>query len=72
MVETSVRATDCKLRSVEAQLHYAGEIEGTPRFDLDAKQTRIAFDPHTVTIYHARPIRDQFSLDREGFTLVGH
>jgi hypothetical protein len=74
MVETSASAaTDfSKLRSVEAQLHYAGEIDGTPRFDVDAKQTRIAFDPRTVTIYDARSIRDEFSLDREGFSLMGH
>ena len=72
MLETSAPPTDGKLRSVEAQLHYAGELEGTPRFDLDAKQTRIAFEPHKVTIYDARPIGDQFSLDREGFALVEH
>jgi hypothetical protein len=73
MLENQTTAADrSELRSVETVLNYAGEIDGTPRFDIEATRTRIAFDPHTVTICDARPVCDRFSLDREGFALVEH
>ncbi len=73
MPESQTTAVDRrKLRSVETVLNYAGEIDGTPRFDIEATRTRIAFDPHTVTIYDGRPLGNRFSLDCEGFALVEH
>ena len=47
-LQSLATADYANLRSVEARLQYAGDIDGTPRFDLDAKRTRIAFDPHGV------------------------
>ena len=60
------------MTSVEATLNYAGEVAGTPSFYLEPGRANIAFEPHRVTICDARPIQDQFSLDREGFALVKH
>jgi len=60
------------LAAVEATLHYAGDGEGSPYFDVEARRSNAAFDAHQVLIYDARAIQDQFSLDREGFTLVKH
>ncbi|HSR09680.1 MAG TPA: hypothetical protein VLM42_21290, partial [Bryobacteraceae bacterium] len=60
------------LSSVETTLNYAGPTEGTPFFGLEAYESNIAFEPHQVSIYDARPLQTPFSLDREGFTLVKH
>ena len=60
------------LTSVEATLNYAGPTNGKPYFGLEAYESNIAFEPHQVLIYDARPIQDQFSLDREGFIFVKH
>ena len=60
------------LSFIETALNYAGPTEGPPFFGLEAYESNIAFEPHQVSIYDARPIQDQFSLDREGFTLVKH
>jgi hypothetical protein len=60
------------LTSVEAILNYAGPTNGKPYFGLEAYESDIAFEPHQVLIYDARPIQDQFSLDREGFIFVKH
>ncbi len=64
--------TPAQLSSIETTLNYAEPIDGPPSFGLEAYESNIAFEPHQVLIYDARPIQDQFSLDREGFTLVKH
>jgi hypothetical protein len=63
---------DQTLTSVEATLNYAGPTNGKPYFGLEAYESNINFEPHQVLIYDARPIQNQFSLDREGFVLVKH
>jgi hypothetical protein len=63
---------DPDLASVEATLNYASPTKGKPYFGLEAYESNISFEPHQVLIHDARPIQNQFSLDREGFELVKH
>jgi len=72
LTSLSMPSVQQALSSIETTLNYAGPTEGPPFFGLEAYESNIAFEPHQVSIYDARPIQDQFSLDREGFTLVQH
>jgi len=56
------------LTSVEATLNYAGPTNGKPYFGLEAYESNIAFEPHQVLIYDARPIQNQFSRDRKALS----
>jgi len=59
--------------SVESWMNFAGDIKGRARVDIaDWSRTNLVLDKHDVRLHDARPIVDQLSLDREGFTLVPH
>ena len=61
------------LPSIETWMNWAGDIQGRARVDVaDWSRTNLVLDKHDATIFDARPIVDQLSLDREGFTLVPH
>jgi hypothetical protein len=54
-------------------MNYAGDIKGRARVDGgDWSRTNLVLDKRNVRIYDARPIRNELSLDREGFILVDH
>jgi len=62
---------------VEASLNYlvdTGEKPVTYTSEPGSTPARIAgqYEERTVTIHDGRPIRDHFSLDREGFVFVNH
>ncbi|EFC86871.1 CmcJ/NvfI family oxidoreductase [Parafrankia sp. EUN1f] len=70
---STVAPTPAGLPTVSAKINYAGEIHGPARFDhMDATRTNVAWDPVTVDIRDARPLRAELSLDREGFVLLDH
>ena len=59
--------------SVEATINYVGQIKGRPRLDVpNPARTNLAFEPHAVPVRDARSIRNQLSLEREGFILADH
>ncbi|MCK9901924.1 hypothetical protein CC117_24075 [Parafrankia colletiae] len=61
------------LPRVSAEINYAGDIRGQARFDhLNPSGTNVVWASATVEIRDVRPVRDQLSLDREGFVLLTH
>jgi hypothetical protein len=65
--------TETELPSIETWMNFAGHIEGRARVDVpDWSRTNLVLEKHDVRIADARPIRDQFSLDRQGFVLLDH
>jgi hypothetical protein len=53
---------------VKADIGYVGDIRGLPLLDLaHPERTNLVFNPALCRIYDARPIKDRFSLDVEGF-----
>jgi hypothetical protein len=68
---TALRSDE--LPCVDTWMNYAGDIKGRARVDVgDWSQTNLVLDKRDVRIYDARPIRNELSLDRQGFTLVDH
>jgi hypothetical protein len=58
-------------RTVEATINYIGPMEERPKFHAqDHGRDNLRYDPHTVSIYDARSMRDQPSLEREGVVLA--
>src|SRR5882757_2035991 len=70
--------TEQSLESIEAFLHYLEENSEKPgsyggvRRSVAAQQKKGKYQEHKMTIYNARAIADQLSLEREGFILVSH
>ncbi len=61
------------LLSVETWMNFAGDIEGRARVDVpDWSRTNLVLEKRDVRLFDARPIIDDLSLDREGFTLARH
>src|SRR5262245_66234367 len=66
------------LESIEAPLHYLVEGSEKPasyggvRQSVADQQRKGQYQAHKMTIYNARAIADQLSLDREGFIFVNH
>ncbi len=65
------------LEAIEALIHYLEEGEkpasyGGVRQSVADQQRKGKYQAHKMTIYNARAIADQFSLEREGFILVNH
>jgi hypothetical protein len=55
------------------QMNFSGPVQGRARVDApNWANTNMALQPYDLRIHDARPILDQLSLDREGFTLVDH
>jgi len=58
---------------VDTWMNYAGDIKGRARVDVpDWSKTNLVLDKRDVRIYDGRPIRNELSLDREGFILADH
>src|SRR4030095_11679438 len=69
--------TGQSLESIEALIHYLEEGEkpasyGGVRKSVAAQKKKGKYQEHKMTIYNARAIADQLSLEREGFILVSH
>src|SRR5258705_1662007 len=65
------------LESIEALIHYLEEGEkpasyGGVRQSVAHQKKKGKYQEHKMTIYNARAIADQLSLEREGFILVNH
>src|SRR5262249_56557445 len=66
------------LESIEAPLHYLVEGSEKPasyggvRQSVADQQRKGQYKAHKLTIYNARPIARQLSLEREGFAFVNH
>lgn len=61
------------LPSVTGTIYYCSDIPGRALQDLvEPKNTYIPVYPATVTIKDARPIRNELSLDQQGFMLLDH
>src|SRR5438094_2251758 len=65
------------LESIEAIIQYHEEGEkpasyGGVRKSVAAQKKKGKYQEHKMTIYNARAIADQLSLEREGFILVSH
>src|SRR5258705_10166654 len=65
------------LESIEALIHYLEEGEkpasyGGVRQSVAHQKKNGKYQEHKMTIYNARAIADQLSLEREGFILVNH
>ena len=65
------------LESLEALIHYLEEGEkpasyGGVRQSVAHQKKKGKYQEHKMTIYNARAIADQLSLEREGFILVNH
>lgn len=57
----------------EVEMNYSGPIEGRARVDVpDWSRTNMALEAYGTRFQDARPLVDQFSLDREGFVLIDH
>jgi hypothetical protein len=64
-------ASSLTLPYVDTWMNYAGDIKGRARVDgADWSRTNLVLDKRDVRIYDARPIKDELSLDREGFILA--
>ena len=64
-------ASNLTLPYVDTWMNYAGDIKGRARVDgEDWSRTNLVLDKRDVRIYDARPIRNELSLDREGFILI--
>lgn len=73
METTATAPPERNLPFVETWMNFAGDIKGRARVDVpDWSRTNLVLDKHDVRIADARPIRDQLSLDREGFILLDH
>lgn len=58
---------------IEAEINYAGAIEGRARFDwMDRSKDNLVFDTHRLPIYDARAVEGELSLDEEGLLFVQH
>src|SRR5947208_16604778 len=65
------------LESIEALIHYLEEGEKPASYcavrkSVAAQKKKGKYQEHKMTIYNARAIADQLSLEREGFILVNH
>ncbi|NGY07007.1 CmcJ/NvfI family oxidoreductase [Solimonas terrae] len=71
---TAVRAADTEhvLPSVNVALNFSQNIPRARSSVLDPSQTYMPLESHEITIRDARPIRDQFDLDVQGFALFDH
>ena len=74
MATQAVRAAGSEaLPFIQTWMNWAGDIQGRARVDVpDWSRTNLVLDKHDAIIFDARPIVDQLSLDREGFTLASH
>ena len=73
MPDTATLARHEALPFVETWQNFAGDIKGRARVDVgDWGRTNLVLDKRDTRIYDARPIRNELSLDREGFTLTDH
>ncbi|WP_426955581.1 CmcJ/NvfI family oxidoreductase [Muricoccus radiodurans] len=64
-----------KLRSVQAELNYLGQVVGRPYSYVDAPppgrpRTNIVSTPCRTAVRDLRPIAEEVSLDREGFAVA--
>ncbi len=58
---------------LEAEINYAGAIQGRARFDVaDMSRTNLVLESRPMTVADARTQAEPPSLDREGFALVPH
>lgn len=60
------------LPSVNVVLNFSQDIPRARSSVLDPSQTYMPLEPHEITIRDARPIREQFDLDQQGFALLDH
>ena len=73
MTTQTATAPAMPLPSVETWMNFAGDIVGRARVDVpDWPRTNLVLEKHDVRLFDARPIVDELSLDREGFTLAPH
>ncbi|MFZ1990906.1 MAG: CmcJ/NvfI family oxidoreductase [Alphaproteobacteria bacterium] len=64
-------SSNLTLPYVDTWMNYAGDIKGRARVDgQDWRRTNLVLDKRDVRICDARPIKDELSLDREGFILT--
>ncbi len=66
------RPTETMLPFVEVSLSYSAPVERACVDLVDPSRTDRPLESRQVRIHDARPIRDQLSLDREGFILIDH
>ncbi len=59
-------------RLVESTMGFLGDCAGKPMFGSRQKPNNLPLEQHVVTVEDARPLRDEVSLDREGFVLAQH
>ena len=64
--------TEAQLPSVQVTLNFSQDIPRARSSVVDPAQTFMPLEPHEITIRDARPIREQFDLDRQGFALLDH
>jgi hypothetical protein len=73
MATTPVERETAELPFVDTWMNFSGPVEGRARVDVpNWANTNMALQKHDLRIHDARPIAGLLSLDREGFTLVGH
>jgi hypothetical protein len=66
------------LESIEAMLNYLADSNEKPATYGGLRQSEADrkrqgnYQPHKMTVYNARPVADQFALEREGFVFVNH
>jgi hypothetical protein len=73
MVTSTGESRRTELPSVTGTVYYCADIPGRALQDLvEPKNTYRPVYPATVTIKDARPIRNELSLDRQGFVLLDH
>ena len=59
--------------AVDTWMNFAGDIKGRARVDIvDWSRSNLVLEKHDVRIRNGRLVRDQLSLDREGFVLLDH
>lgn len=71
--QTAIAAEAGAPPAVDTWMNFAGDIKGRARVDIvDWSRSNLVLEKHDVRILNARQIRDQLSLDREGFVLLDH
>lgn len=57
----------------EGEMNFSGPIEGRAAVYVpDWNRTNMNLEPHRLTLYDARPIRSELSLEKQGFNLYDH
>jgi hypothetical protein len=57
---------------IESSVNYLEPMDELPVFYAEKQQNNLKLGAHTIRVRDARPIREQLSLDQEGFRLVEH